>query len=178
MDVCIPGVCLLFSEARSFGTGIIGGCKPPCGHWELNQDPLEERPVFLTIELCLQPRKYLFLKRNILLNFMGITKKNVLCFADLVYGCCHELNSQVGLILAASNPLWRQSGTAIGERLWCVAAENAQRLYRCSPVLRPGCGAPCQDPLHEVPVHTGSLHITSRKSFSVCFLGEVTRTLT
>lgn len=45
---------------------------------------------------------------------MGITKKNVLCFADLVYGCCHELNSQVGLILVASNHLWSQSGAVIG----------------------------------------------------------------
>jgi len=29
---------------------ITDGCEPPCGCWELNSGPLEERPVFLTAE--------------------------------------------------------------------------------------------------------------------------------
>jgi hypothetical protein len=34
---------------------ITDGCEPPCGCWELNSGPLEEQPVFLTIEPSLQP---------------------------------------------------------------------------------------------------------------------------
>ena len=39
------------------GTGVMDGCKPPCGCWELNLDPLEEQPVLLTTEISLQPLK-------------------------------------------------------------------------------------------------------------------------
>ena len=34
---------------------IIDGSEPPCGFWELNSGPLEEKPVFLTSKLSLQP---------------------------------------------------------------------------------------------------------------------------
>ena len=37
---------------------IIDGCEPPCRCWELNSEPLEELPGFLTSELSLQPLPY------------------------------------------------------------------------------------------------------------------------
>ncbi|XP_075811678.1 all-trans retinoic acid-induced differentiation factor isoform X1 [Microtus pennsylvanicus] len=35
---------------------ITDGCEPPCGCWELNSGPLEEKPVLLTAESFLQPK--------------------------------------------------------------------------------------------------------------------------
>jgi hypothetical protein len=35
-----------------------GGCEPPCRCWDLNSGPLEEKPVFLTAELFLQPHPW------------------------------------------------------------------------------------------------------------------------
>ena len=29
---------------------ITDGCEPLCGYWELNSEPMEEQPVFLTSE--------------------------------------------------------------------------------------------------------------------------------
>ena len=40
------------------------GCEPPCVCWELNSGPLEEKPVFLTIEPSLQPRKDCFYNKT------------------------------------------------------------------------------------------------------------------
>ena len=38
---------------RSPGTGVKGGCKPPCECWELNLGPLKKQPVvLLTAEHC------------------------------------------------------------------------------------------------------------------------------
>ena len=36
------------------GTGITGGCGPPCGYWELNPGLLEAQPVLLTVGPSLQ----------------------------------------------------------------------------------------------------------------------------
>lgn len=33
------------------GTGVTGGCMPFCRCWDLNQSPLEEEPLLLTLEL-------------------------------------------------------------------------------------------------------------------------------
>ena len=32
------------------------GCEPPCGCWRLNSGPLEEQPLFLTVEPSLKSR--------------------------------------------------------------------------------------------------------------------------
>jgi hypothetical protein len=38
-------------------------CEPPCGYWELNSGPVDERSVLLTAEPSLQPiHVYLFFK--------------------------------------------------------------------------------------------------------------------
>lgn len=49
--------CVWNSEGGvgSPGTGVSGGCQPPCGDWELNAGPQGEQPVLLTIEPPLQP---------------------------------------------------------------------------------------------------------------------------
>jgi hypothetical protein len=39
---------------------ITHGCKPPCGCWDLNSEPLEEQSVLLTAEPSLQPPSYHF----------------------------------------------------------------------------------------------------------------------
>ena len=39
---------------RSPGTGVTDGCEPPCGCWELNPGPIEEKPVLLATEPSLQ----------------------------------------------------------------------------------------------------------------------------
>jgi hypothetical protein len=46
--------CLQTHQKRASGP-ITDGCEPPCGCWELNSGPLEEQPVLLTSEQCLQP---------------------------------------------------------------------------------------------------------------------------
>jgi hypothetical protein len=43
---------------------ITGGCKPPCGCWDLNSGPSEEQLMLLTTEPSLQPQKK-FLKAEI-----------------------------------------------------------------------------------------------------------------
>lgn len=67
LPVCISvhhmhALCPWRSEdgIESSGTGLTDGCDPPCGCWELNTDPLEEKPVLLTPELLLQPPHALF----------------------------------------------------------------------------------------------------------------------
>ena len=42
--MCVPG-----------GTGIIGGCEPPCGFWELSPELLEDHPLLLTAEPPVTP---------------------------------------------------------------------------------------------------------------------------
>ena len=37
-------------EHVSSETGVMDGCEPPCGSWELNPGSLEEQPVLLTTE--------------------------------------------------------------------------------------------------------------------------------
>ena len=39
----------------SFGTEVTGDCEPHCGCWELNPSPSQEKQMFLTAELFLQP---------------------------------------------------------------------------------------------------------------------------
>lgn len=62
MNVCLP-LCLCTTLKCSAckeeaiwspRTGIIGGCEPPSGHWEVNLDPLEEHLVLFPAELCLR----------------------------------------------------------------------------------------------------------------------------
>lgn len=36
------------------GTGVTGGCLPFCRCWDLNQGPMEEEPLLLTLELLIQ----------------------------------------------------------------------------------------------------------------------------
>jgi hypothetical protein len=38
---------------KSLGVGVTDGCEPPCGSWELNQGPLKEQPMSITVELSL-----------------------------------------------------------------------------------------------------------------------------
>ena len=40
---------------QSPGTGVMNGCEPPCGCWELDPDPLEEQTMLLSIDPSLQP---------------------------------------------------------------------------------------------------------------------------
>ena len=42
-------------KSESLGTGVAGGCEPPHGCCELNQDFVEDRQVLLTAELARQP---------------------------------------------------------------------------------------------------------------------------
>ena len=49
---------------RTSGTGVMDGCRLPCGCWELNSGPLEEQPVLLTTEPSLQPQKSVFFNRK------------------------------------------------------------------------------------------------------------------
>ena len=43
-----------FAHQRRALDLITDGCEPPCGCWELNSRLLEEQPVLLTTEPCLQ----------------------------------------------------------------------------------------------------------------------------
>lgn len=52
------GVCLhvcLCEDVRSPGTGVTGGCEPPCEGWEQSSGPLQEHQVLPTTEPPLQP---------------------------------------------------------------------------------------------------------------------------
>jgi hypothetical protein len=49
-------IVALFRHTRR-GHQIPDGCEPSCGYWELNSEPLEEQPVLLTAEPCLQLKK-------------------------------------------------------------------------------------------------------------------------
>lgn len=60
--VCIfTCVCLVSTEAKegigSLRTGVVDGCEPPGGCWELSVGLLEEHQVFLTAEHFSSPRK-------------------------------------------------------------------------------------------------------------------------
>lgn len=56
MYVCVVSVWYLRGAEEGYmilWTGVIDGCDPPCGHWELNLGPLDEESVLLTTEhLC------------------------------------------------------------------------------------------------------------------------------
>ena len=54
-------VCM-YVCVRVSGTRVIDSCELPCECWELNLDPLEEKPVLLTVEPPLQPQTLTFLK--------------------------------------------------------------------------------------------------------------------
>ena len=59
--VCV--LCLRRSEG-GIGfrrIGIIDGCEPPCGCWELNLGPLQKQHVLLTTDSSLQPHISFFL---------------------------------------------------------------------------------------------------------------------
>lgn len=46
-------MCAVPTEAkRSPKTGVKEGCKPLCGCWALNLDPLEEQSILLTAMCC------------------------------------------------------------------------------------------------------------------------------
>lgn len=50
--LCSLHVC---EGIRNPGTGVTDKCELPCGCWEMNPGPLEELPVLLTTEPCLEP---------------------------------------------------------------------------------------------------------------------------
>jgi hypothetical protein len=82
-------VCLCES-VRSPGTGIIDRCKLRCGYQELNQDPLEEQLVFLTIA-SLQPWHTFFIQLDLLKGFFhkSMLKFYVLGFFFFETGFLH-----------------------------------------------------------------------------------------
>jgi hypothetical protein len=45
--------CLKTQQKRAWDS-ITDGCEPPFSFWELNSGPLEEQPVFLTVEPSLR----------------------------------------------------------------------------------------------------------------------------
>lgn len=49
-------------DIRSLGTGVAKGCEPPHGCWDSDPAPLEEQPVFSTVELPLQPPHHMLNK--------------------------------------------------------------------------------------------------------------------
>lgn len=54
-------VRLSVCERASFsGTAMEYSCELLCGCWELNLSPLEEQPVFLTVEPSLEPGLQIF----------------------------------------------------------------------------------------------------------------------
>lgn len=59
--ICMPGTCVCQKRVGSLGTGIMGGCEPPCKCWKLSLVPLQVQQVLLTSEPSLQPSCY-FLK--------------------------------------------------------------------------------------------------------------------
>lgn len=56
LHACAPWMYPQMSEEddRFLGTGVTGGCKPPCGCWASNLGPVEEQLMFLTRESFLQ----------------------------------------------------------------------------------------------------------------------------
>jgi hypothetical protein len=50
---------------------VTDSCELPCGCWELNPDPLEEQPVFLSTEPSLQPPHF-FLKQAVMVHIFSI----------------------------------------------------------------------------------------------------------
>lgn len=56
------------------GTGVPGGCEPPCRCWEVNPGPLEEHPVLLTSKPSLQP-----LALILFLNSLILWKNKINC---------------------------------------------------------------------------------------------------
>jgi hypothetical protein len=53
--MCALSVCILTCQKRALDP-ITDVCEPPCGCWELNSGPLEERSVLLNTESTLQPQ--------------------------------------------------------------------------------------------------------------------------
>jgi hypothetical protein len=49
----VSGACK--DQVRRTGTGVVNGCEPVCGCWELNPGPLQEQPVLLTAEPSFPP---------------------------------------------------------------------------------------------------------------------------
>lgn len=56
-DVCgvLPACLCTTGGIGYFGTEATDVCEPPCGSWDSNLGLLEEQPLFLNIELSLQP---------------------------------------------------------------------------------------------------------------------------
>lgn len=48
-------------DIRFSGTGVIGGCKTPCGCLELNQGLLKEQQVLLPAKPCAQTLYYILI---------------------------------------------------------------------------------------------------------------------
>jgi hypothetical protein len=63
----------LFRHIRR-GHPITDGCEPPCGCWELNSGPLEEKSVLLTKEPSLQSVLGLFGECRVFLPFKTVKK--------------------------------------------------------------------------------------------------------
>lgn len=53
--------------ASDSATGVIDGCEPSCGYWELNPGTLQGQQVLLTAETALQSQK----KRTFLVGYTG-----------------------------------------------------------------------------------------------------------
>lgn len=49
---CMYCLCIMYVPGEP---GIIGGCEPPCGLWELSPELLEDHPLLLTAEPLINP---------------------------------------------------------------------------------------------------------------------------
>lgn len=76
----LPACMLAYYVSR---TGVINGCRSPCGCWGLDLD-LEEQSVLLAAELLLQPPKLIFSLAYKLMGFiMAFSYVCVLHCSDL-----------------------------------------------------------------------------------------------
>lgn len=64
MGVLSVRMYLYHRHALLHGTGIIGGCEPLHGSWELNLGPLQGQLVLLAAEPFLQPRFFVSVLKN------------------------------------------------------------------------------------------------------------------
>jgi hypothetical protein len=93
-------------------TGVRDNCKLSCGCWELNLDPLEEKPMPLTAEPSLQPQDLL-----------------------ISYSSCHKVcDLQIFFILTSSEQTVSVSDPLDGGWLG--------NCFGCEVGLRPGEGTP------------------------------------
>jgi hypothetical protein len=68
---------------------ITGGCKPPCGYWDLNSGPLKGQLVLLPAEPSHQPKsgflRILWVMRNLVSKRKtGTKRKNKKCFKECI----------------------------------------------------------------------------------------------